>query len=230
MFEYPIWSLSKWRDFEQCPAMYYAKNVSKKWKDFPNDAMERGRKMHKLLEDSIKYDLELPAELQHMEPAIKSIVGMRAAGAAVYPEMKFGVSKQYGKVEFFDGERLRVRLVLDVFVKDDNKLLIIDWKTGKAKTEHKEDAEFYGALAHICFGPTSTSVMYSYIDAPEATFMVDCGAQATEVAATWWKKFDYADRIIAGGNPPVEPCNACSWCGAYECPKNRNKKLGVVKP
>ena len=224
--EFPVWSISKWRDFETCPRMYHAKNVTKRWHDSPSDAMDRGKRIHKHMEDAIKYDIELPQEIRHMTPLVEAFVALRSDGGAVYPEMKFGASIQYQKVEFFDGERLRVRFVLDLYVNHNNRTLVVDWKTGKRKPEHEEDAKFYAAFTHTCFGATDTSVQYHYVDNPVDSFNVGLEpGEAADLAAAWYKKFDYADKIIAAENIPAIPCNAYKWCGAWECPHNKNRKI-----
>ena len=222
-----IWSISKWRDFEQCPRMCRAKHVIKVgWQEQPNEAMERGKRIHKALEEAIKYNLELPNELAHMRPVVESFVAMKPQGWAVYPEMKFGVSGSFGKVDFFDGEDLRVRCVLDLFVQRPGKTLIVDWKSGKRKDEHEQDAEFYGAMTHLAFGgENETSSMYCYVDDLPRTFETT-PKESWKIAAAWWKKFDYAEQLILIENAPATPCNACAWCGDGSCQYNKNRKLG----
>ena len=222
----PVWGISKWRDFEQCPAMYHAKYVTKEWKESPNDAMLRGQAVHKDFEDAIKYELKLRDEFAAHQSMVDNLVSMKLKGSTVVPEFKFGLSVNYQRVDYFKGERLRVRCGLDVYVLDDRRqALIIDWKTGKPKQEHRQDAEFYGSCAHVGLGNLGTSVMYHYVDDPNASFMVKI-EDATAHLSNWWQKFDYADKMIASGSIPAVSCNACAWCGAFKCPRNRNKKLG----
>lgn len=224
MHKYPVWGISKWREFEQCPRMYHAKNVAKRWRDTPNDAMVRGKQMHKALEDAIKYDLALPDELKHMDQLIEGLKVMRSQGMAVYPEMKFGVDIGFKRVDFFDGENLRVRCVLDLFVQDKDRLFLGDWKTGKKKEEHEEDAKFYASLTYLAFEAHDATMAYYYLDDIKASFSIDVN-KAYEVAANWWKKFDYADKLVASDNIPATTCNACKWCGDWTCPHNKNDKI-----
>lgn len=219
-----IWSISKWRDFEACPAMFVAKHETKEWHEAPNDAMERGKKLHKVLEEAIKYELELPPELVHVKPTIDSFLATKPAGAALYPEMKFGVTKDFQRCEFFEHPELRVRCVLDVFLSLNGNVLITDWKTGKYKGEHKEDAQFYGACASSCFESNNVHVHYNYLDEPHNCF-TDRAEAVPHVLKSWWQKFDYADKVLAQENVPRTQCNNCMWCGAYKCPNNKNKKL-----
>lgn len=227
MSNFPIWSISKWRDFEQCPAMYHAKHVTKEWIEAPNDAMERGKKIHKTLEEAIKYELALPPELAHVKPTIDGYLAVKPAGGALYPEMKFGVTNNFDRCDFFEDANLRVRVVLDVFLKLNSNILITDWKTGKYKPEHREDAEFYAGLTKLCFEGEEAHAHYHYVDEPHNSFTV----QAEDIhrkLGVWWQKFRYADEQIASGNVPRERCNACKWCGAHKCPNNQNQKIKVL--
>lgn len=225
MSDYPVWGISKWRDFEQCPMMYHAKYIAKQWVDMPNEAMDRGRKMHKAFEDAVKYELQLPPELARYNDFVATVLVARTTGATVVPEHKFGVDICYGRVDYFRGNRLRVRCGLDLYVQNDRTALVIDYKSGKRKQEHEEDAVFYGSLVHITHGLLETNVQYLYIDYPESSFTKKI-EDATAVASSWWQKFEYADKQVASGNIPVTPCNACSWCGYAACPNNKNRKLG----
>lgn len=226
MSNLPIWSISKWRDFEACPAMYAAKYITKEWVEAPNDAMERGKKIHKTLEEAVKYELELPADLAHAKPTVDSFLAMKPAGAAIYPEMKFGVDIDFKRCDFFEAPNLRVRIVLDVFLMHQERLLITDWKTGKYKPEHKEDAQFYGGLGNLAFEAKETFVHYNYLDEPHNCF-TDRAENIPSNMKVWWQKFDYADKMIASGNIPATRCNNCKWCGAFKCPNNQNQKIKV---
>lgn len=222
---YPVWGISKWRDFEQCPAMYYAKHISKEWKEAPNDAMERGSAVHKRFEEAVNYELQLPEELARFQPFVDGCVQLKAQGASVVPEFKMGMRIDFTRCDYFRDEKLRIRAAFDLYVEQKRSVMLVDYKTGKFKPSHKEDAEFYSAVGHMTTGALKTEMTYLYVDEPQNSFKFEC-VDAPLVMANWWKKFDYADKIIASGNVPANSCNACAWCGAFKCPKNRNKKLG----
>lgn len=219
-----VWGISKWRDFEQCPGMLHAKHITKQWQDAPNDAMRRGSAVHKAFEDAVKYELQLPAELERFNGFVEGVLAMRGQGAIVRPEHKFGVSLDYQNVPYFDGNNLRVRCGLDLYVDSNRELLIVDYKTGRPKQEHEEDAEFYGALTMMTHGALKATVQYLYVDNPGSSFSKKI-EDPSVVASNWWKKFEYADKLIASDNVPLTPGNQCSWCGHAACPHNKNRKL-----
>lgn len=220
-----VWSISKWNDWKACPAMYHAKHITKLWKDFPSPQMDRGRQLHSAMEEAIKYDVSLPDELAAFAPMVKAFREMKEDGAMVEPELKLGLSVHYKRVDFFRGERLRIRAAFDLYVEDDRKALVIDYKSGRPKTEHRQEAAFYGACAGVGMGPTAVQVMYVYLDQPESTFTVDVKDPSRELS-DWNKRFSTADAAIIGGCFDLIPGNACKWCGAFQCPQNKNPKLG----
>lgn len=224
MNDYPVWGISKWRDFEECPMKYYAKYITKEWVETPNDAMVRGSKMHKALEEAVKYELKLTGDLTRFQGFIDGVLAMRGVGAAVVPEMKVGMAIDFRRCDYFDGDRLRVRCAYDLYVNKDQNTNVVDYKSGKAKAHHREDAEFYGAVAATGLGGITTTVQYLYFDSPAESFQL----KITDPAATlsnFWQKFEYADKQVASGNIPVCPGRQCTWCGAVKCPRNTNPKV-----
>lgn len=230
-----VWGVSRIRDLKLCPAMYVCKYETKPklWVEVPSPQMERGSKVHKTLEDSIKYDLALERELSSVEHFVGMLVRWKNEGTVVLPEMKFGLRSNFTRCEFYNDPDLRARIGLDVYVKDDRKLLVLDWKTGRYKPEHRQDARFYGAAAWIATpGAESCTVIYPYIDDTSATFEeVITKPEAIMTAA--WGEFDRADEyldtpgksgIVRSIDPPTNPGAQCGWCGNMECPSNRNDK------
>jgi hypothetical protein len=187
--------------------------------------MDRGRRLHSAMEEAVKYDVSLPDELAVFAPMIQTFRQMKKDGAMVEPELKLGLSVHYKRVDFFRGERLRIRAAFDLYVEDDNrKALVIDYKSGRPKPEHRQEAAFYGACAGVGMGPVSVQVQYIYLDQPGASFAIDVKDPSRELS-DWNKRFSTADACIASGCFDLIPGNACRWCGAFNCPKNANEKL-----
>jgi hypothetical protein len=230
-----VWGVSRLRDLKLCPGMFVSKYETKPklWVEVPSPQMERGSKVHKTLEDSIKYDLALEKDLASVDMFVTMLVRWKNEGTVVLPEMKFGLRRNFTRCDFFNDPDLRARIGLDVYVKDDRKLLVIDWKTGRYKPEHRQDARFYGAAAWVSTpNAESCTVIYPYIDEPASTFEeVITKPEAIMTAA--WGEFDRADEyldspgksgIVRRIDPPLNPGNHCGWCGNMECPNNKNEK------
>lgn len=157
------------------------------------------------------------------EPVRKQLVELKERGFTILPEHKFGVDRYYRKVDFFKAPDLWVRVGLDVFADFGDRIKIADYKTGRYKTEHKEDAMFYGAAVQHCY-QKPVEVDYFYIDAPEMSFsrpVVD----GHKVLGSWMNKFNHADGLIEAGLFNLVTGPQCKWCGFKECPNNSNEKL-----
>ena len=222
-----IWGISKWRDWQRCEAMFVAKYVTKEWRDFPSPQMERGRELHKAFEDGIKYDIPLTDHadkaVHQFEPLRAWLYGQKAEGTSVLAEHKLGITRNYQPTDFF-GKDLWVRLALDVVVDAPYSVLVIDWKSGRYKPEHREDASFYRAcVRHAMQKPTT--IQYHYIDEPASSFALPEASTDTGALAGWMKRTNTADAALAAGKADLMPGPQCKWCGAFKCPMNRNEKL-----
>lgn len=230
-----VWGVSRIRDLHQCPRMFVAKYEWKKWvQEDESDAMRRGSRFHSTVEESIKYDVIMPDEpmFNNVRDYVDMLCGMKRAGITVVPEHKFGVDVSFNRVDFFRAQGLRARVGLDVYVNDNGKALVIDWKTGRYKPEHINDADFYGAATFITHKPQTLEVQYIYADDPQCSFsrvIEKPEAMMTE----FWRTFDKADEYLEGEgedgeirlvSPPVNPGKYCSYCGDVTCPQNKNDK------
>lgn len=202
--------------------MFRSKHIDKTWRDVPSPQMDRGRKIHTAFEEGIKYDIPLTA---HFEQALRPFEPVRQwlVEEKAIPEYKTGVTRDFKATEFFRGPNLWVRAAFDVVVNDGEKVLIVDWKTGRYKPEHQEDAVLYGAIAERIWSLPVT-VQYQYVDQPERSF----GTAVTggyNLLSMWRDRFDAADRMIASDRMSPTPGMQCKWCGNMSCPENRNEKL-----
>ena len=122
----------------------------------------------------------------------------------------------------FRAPNLRVRCAVDVFVNDGGKVLVIDWKTGRYKPEHEQDADFYGCMIDIGMGARSTTVQYIYTDEPQFSFDREI-KDASGLARRLYAEFEEADAYLekVGAEPPMNPAKHCGWCGDITCPNNK---------
>lgn len=228
-----IWGVSRIKDLRLCPRYYVSKYETKQWVEAPSPQMERGSRVHKLLENSILYDLALPPELACVNDFVSMLVQMKHNGVAVVPEFKFGLDRSFNRCDFFRAPGLRARCGLDVFVNDNGKLLVIDWKTGQYKPEHMDEARFYGAAAWMATKAKSCTAMYVYTDNPQCTFDIEIEKPEAIMTAAW-TSYDKADHFLDSPShstgklrvedPPMNPGKYCGWCGDLNCPNNTNQK------
>lgn len=237
-----VWGVSRLRDLKVCPAMYVAKYETKKWIDTPNPQMDRGIAVHSSIENTINYGIHLEGEAAKLPVAQQwttALLQMKDAGILVAPEFKFGLDKNFNKVDFFRAPDLRARIGLDVLVNNSGKGLVIDWKTGRYKPEHLTDADFYGAAAAVAIRTRSMDAMYVYLDEPHNTFTREI-IKPEAMMLGFYDSFQRADDYLDGEgpngirviNPPINPGTHCKWCGNVTCEKNTNDKAKAlaIKP
>jgi len=229
-----VWGVSRLRDLKVCPQMFVTKYENKsQWVETGSPAMDRGSRIHSELENSLKYDLQLSKELDGTIAAdfCEMLLKIKERGGALLPEFKFGLDMNYQMVDFFRAPELRARVGIDVWANDNGYAQVIDWKTGRYKPEHRDDARFYGAAAFIAMKPRQLSATYVYIDNPRDSFTMPI-EKPEAIMTSYWEQFDRADQYldsvgtngqIRSEDPPMNPGSHCNWCGDVECPHNKNQ-------
>lgn len=212
-----VWSLTKWRDYESCPRMFHAKHCTKDWQDTPSPAIARGRDAHKAFEQAVKFELPLPPEFASFETVIEHFSGRDD----VMTEYKLGLDTQLAKCGFFDSN-VFIRVVFDLFIPR-KKALIVDYKTGKARDEHRSDAEFYGACAGTAYKFDEIHVQYWYLDNPPKSFSLPV-EDPPGVMARWKQLFNAAQANLDAGKIPAMEGPQCRWCQVTSCEHFRGRK------
>lgn len=130
------WSYSVLESFETCPHRHYLTKVSKEVSDPPGEAMQKGRMVHKCMEDRVKKTSRLPEFLAKHEPIVQRLEQL-AVGGSIEAETQMALDQNYRKVPWF-GKGVNspwVRAITDVTVFKKTKAFVGDWKTGKRKAE-----------------------------------------------------------------------------------------------
>ena len=108
------WSYSRLSDYESCPKMFEAKNITKTVKFVGNAATERGKKLHKALErDVIRVGHGRPfisQELLHVKPIIEGFVKLHPQIAT---EQQLAFKVDLGVCDWFDKD-VWLRAIIDV--------------------------------------------------------------------------------------------------------------------
>lgn len=126
------WSWSRLECFELCPRKFHHMNILKDVPFVTNEAMDRGKKIHKHLEDAIKYDTPLPSILDHMVPIVNQLKSI--PGAEITAEEKLAFTESMKPTGYF-AKDVWLRVVMDLRIKIEAQRTanIFDWKTGKVK-------------------------------------------------------------------------------------------------
>lgn len=151
------WSNSRYAQWVACPFAAYQKFVLKV-KDSPSPAMERGSRIHKLIEDYLKgATRSVPIEVdKKLHPEYKL---MKAKKYVAEAELAF--NRKWEQTGWFDSD-VYVRIKVDAMSPDFTT--IIDHKTGQPRGGYTEQMELYGLGGHLlnpAAAKIDTSLMFT---------------------------------------------------------------------
>jgi len=127
-------SYSSIKMFENCPLRYYEQRVKKSVVDPGGEASKHGERIHKFLEDRLRLNETLPDEMVEIEPWVQSVERL-ADGNKLFIEHELTINKSMIPTGWWDADAW-LRSKLDVLiVRDDGNALVMDWKTGKRRTD-----------------------------------------------------------------------------------------------
>ena len=150
------WSHSTLSNIDKCK-YFFARNHLVK--DLPveedSPAMVRGSRIHKKVEKALLASdprlKKLPPPYDVLNPYIETIEGLKQKGATVSVEIEMAVDQHWNKCGWFWDERKGDypwgRAKADVSVHAKDKLVIIDWKTGKIKYFSDKQSKILAAVA-----------------------------------------------------------------------------------
>lgn len=137
------WSYTSLQEFLTCPAQWAAKRYYKTVVEKESEAMRVGNLIHATAEHYLKAKIGEPHDINQInpdylpmvQPYCDAIRAAHAAGAEVYVEHEFCYTNKFEPCGWKDWNTVWVRGKGDVLVKNDNKISIIDWKSGRYKED-----------------------------------------------------------------------------------------------
>lgn len=127
------WSHSALQDFNTCPKAYYHKRIAKDVIDTPGEAALWGDRVHKAFE---LYLTGAP-----LDPELEIYAGMldevRRKPGELFAEQKLAINKRLQPCDWFDKD-VWMRGIIDVLIKDGPTAWVLDWKTGKQKSDPRQ--------------------------------------------------------------------------------------------
>ena len=147
------WSCSKYSLYKQCPLKFKLIALDK-CKEPPSPALARGREIHDQIEAYLKGHGVLPESCtEHFRiefENIKAIFSKTLNGALAEEEWAF--TKEWQPTHWRDWSSAWLRSKVDcLYTKDQNTLLLFDWKTGKFSPKYSlqaylEQLELYSLI------------------------------------------------------------------------------------
>lgn len=144
----PPWSFSSLTSFETCPKRYAHIKVYRDVVDVSGEEANWGKIVHKHLEDRIAHGTCLPVSLEPYEKLVAPIV--KSTGTTILAEQQLAVDNRLQPVKW-DDPAAWCRGIVDLGVLSPNKskAVLLDWKTGKRKTDTDQLKLFAGlAFSH----------------------------------------------------------------------------------
>lgn len=199
-------SFSRLKDYRTCPQKAWYKH-GERMKEPGNAAMENGIKVHKLAEDfaGMSKKDKCPIELKKFEKHFREL-----QNTDVLVEERVAFNKDWVVASFFD-KSVYVRVVWDASYKlTEQKMIIIDHKTGKIYPDHVEQLSLY-ALAGFLIEPEveEVDVQLWYLDIGELTTKTYYRKDVAKLQKEWDKQFKpmTKDRSFR-----PTPGRHCGWC------------------
>ncbi len=213
--------------FEQCPRKFQGSYITKEFPkpDFDAEHFRKGRAVHKVIENRIKYGTPIPypvtddkggewyVDLTHLDKFL-SVVD-KATDDEKHVERNIALDAQNRVVDWFN-RGTAWRCAFDLCVVINETAIIIDWKTGKVK-QASDQLKLFAAFAFTVF-PEVQRVVTAYIwcENQEAKPTIQTYDRAQH--ENLWLEFGDRGELIQmaneSGNWPAKKNPFCKWCDA----------------
>lgn len=134
------WSYTSLTSFETCPRRFYLTRVTKEVKEPQSQAMLHGNEVHKALEVSLRDGQPLPEKYSQHQPIIDRLSSKPGTKLI---EHKVALTKGFKETSFFSKD-CWVRGVVDVGIVQGKSAVVLDYKTGKPKSDPSQLKLFAG--------------------------------------------------------------------------------------
>lgn len=136
-------SYSSIKLFESCPLRYYRQRIKKDVVDDGNEASKYGERIHAFLENRLKGS-ELPAEVVNYEPLCVAVEKLARRGE-LHVEQELVLTENLIPTTWM-AHNAWLRSKLDVLVIIGKDAVVMDWKTGKKKSDQFQMQIFAGQV------------------------------------------------------------------------------------
>ncbi len=138
------WSYTALTSFETCPRRHYETKVAKTVREHEGEALLWGNDVHRALEKRALDKTPLPSSMQQWEPLVSKICDK---AKNIRGEQKLAINERYEPRKFFDKD-VWCRGVVDLSIRSGDRILALDWKTGKRKQDPSQLMLFAALLMH----------------------------------------------------------------------------------
>lgn len=171
-------------------------------------ALAEGNAFHKAMEDAIKGE-GLPAKYRRYIPIVQQV---KAAPGRKVAEGDFAVTSSFKPTGYWDGNAW-FRGKLDLTILRTNSAIVIDWKTGKVKTDGDQLKLFAAATFAAYPKIDKVSTAYAWVDHNKMTTANYVRADVPGIWQEFLPRVQRLERALATGDFPPKPSGLCKdWC------------------
>lgn len=202
------WSYSSLTAFETCPKRFYLTRISKQVKEPQTEATLWGNEVHKALELAVAGTKTLAPNFVQYQPIVDRL---RASPGKKHTEQKFGLTNSFKPTSFFGGD-VWFRGVLDLTIVTPKVGIVLDYKTGKVKTDGDQLKLFAAA----------TFAQHPYLDTVKTGYLWLANDKVTtqdfkkdDVPVIWQEFLPRIQRMEAAQEEDKwlpNPSGLCGWC------------------
>jgi hypothetical protein len=216
------WSYSALQLFETCPRKFQALRVTKEVKEGETEALRWGNWLHKQFEDYVKArgQFVIPKEIERYRKLLDTIVSLPGEK---YPEFQVALRVDLSQTGFF-AKDVWTRGKLDVLIIDGKTAVVLDYKTGKPKSDDTQAKLF--ALYVFSLFPHVEEVKSGFVwVAEDVKNPIDIKTYSRSDSTLLWGEFLPRIKMFEDAHTknewPVRPSGLCKkHCPVTSCPHN----------
>lgn len=200
------WGFSKLDVYRTCPRKFKYQFIDK-LPTGSSPAMERGAKVHDGLEGYLNGWTALPPEASAWATQMDEL----KSHPTVKGEQALGFNKDWSLRKDWYGKECWLRVKMDAYYFDADRLVVIDYKTGKYRTPSTDQVALYSA-AGLTLAPHVREVVaeFWYIDQDSKKYTK---TYTKDEALALRPKFEAeAQKIYEEEEWPMRPSAECRWC------------------
>jgi hypothetical protein len=216
------WSYSALDAFENCPKRFYHTRVSKDTPDPPGPEALFGTRVHKALEERIGAATPLADTFACYEPYAAKVVSLVKPGGVLRAEQKIALTRDLKPTGYF-AKDVWFRAVLDFSIRNNNQMIIGDWKAGKRKPLSQQLELSAAAAAAIEPEVTTFKCVFIWLNEKLSDISMFTREQATSVWEKFLPRVARIDEAHQTGEWPAKPSGLCR----RYCPVKTCKHCGV---
>jgi hypothetical protein len=209
------WSHSRLAAFESCPRKHNECDLAKNYVEPPSVQMTFGSDVHKALELHCRDGVPLPSEhasYQDVADTIKALPGIK------FYEQKLALRRDFSPCGFF-ADGVWFRCVVDVLVTDDDRALIVDYKTGKIKDDFSQLQ--LNAAAIFAHNPHINKIGAAFWWIAKGKKLTKASYVRADLPAIWGKflpKVQTYEKAVREQRFLPNPSGLCkNWCPVKSC-------------